>query len=215
MILRRIAWALTGATIIVWSIAWGMADVDVEAAQTPHQIIERAANAMAEQLDGRKEYFQEHPEELFTLINDVLLPHFDTRYAGRLVLGKHWKTASQEQRTEFIDVFYDFMLQGYANGVLEFDQNMVKVLPLRGELDDKRAVVYTEMRLDDGTEVPVNYSMRKSSAGWRVYDVRIEGISYIQNYRNQFSAEIRANGVDAVIERLRTESAVQKAAEAQ
>ena len=87
------------------------------------------------------------------------------------------------------------------------DQDMVKVLPLRGELDEKRAVVYTEMRLDDGTVVPVNYSMRKSSAGWRVYDVRIEGISYIQNYRNQFNAEIRANGVDAVIEPMRAENA--------
>jgi len=205
MILRRIAWVWTAATIIVWGIAWGTAEVD--GGQTPHLIIERAANTMAERLGGRKEYLQDHPEELFALINDVLLPHFDTRYAGRLVLGKHWTAASDEQRKEFIDVFYDFLLQSYATGVLKFDQSRVTILPLRGEPDEKRMVVKTEMRLDDGTQVPVNYSMRKSSAGWKVYDVRIEGVSYIQNYRNQFNAEIRATGVDAVIERLREENA--------
>jgi len=205
MILRRIAWVWAAAAIIVWGIASGIDEVDGE--QTPHLIIEQAANTMAERLDGRREYLQDHPDELFALINDVLLPHFDTRYAGRLVLGKHWKAASDEQRREFIDVFYDFLLQSYSNGVLKFDQSMVKILPLRGEADDKRMVVKTEMRLDDGTQIPVNYSMRKSSAGWKVYDVRIEGVSYIQNYRNQFNAEIGATGVDAVIERLRTENA--------
>ncbi len=63
----------------------------------------------------------------------------------------------------------------------------------------------TETRMDDGSEVPINYSMRKTPDGWRVYDVRIEGVSYVQNYRNQFNAEIAALGVDAVIDRLSAE----------
>ncbi|NND35894.1 MAG: ABC transporter substrate-binding protein, partial [Gammaproteobacteria bacterium] len=172
---------------------------------TPHEIIESTATAVSERLDGRKDYFDEHPDELYGLVDELLLPHFDVRYAGRLVLGRHWKTASKEQRDRFVDVFYRFLLQSYANGILEFEQGSIRVLPADAQQDEKRVVVRTETRMDDGSEVPINYSMRKTKNGWRVYDVRIEGVSYVQNYRNQFNAEIAALGVDAVIDRLSTE----------
>ena len=176
-------------------------------AQTPQEIIESTVTAVTGRLDGRTTYYDEHRGELYTLIDELLLPHFDTRYSGYLVLGKHWKTASKEQRDRFIDVFYRFLLQSYANGILEFQQNSIRVLPSEDEDDgEKRRVVQTEMRLDDGSVVPINYSMRNSKAGWRVYDVRIEGVSYVHNYRNQFSAEIAALGVDALIERLNNEA---------
>lgn len=174
---------------------------------TPHEIIESTASAVTERLDGRKDYFDEHPGELYVLVDELLLPHFDVRYAGRLVLGKHWKTATKEQRDRFVEVFYRFLLQSYANGILEIDQGSIKVLPADEQQTEKRIVVKTETRMDDGSEVPINYSMRKTKNGWRVYDVRIEGVSYVQNYRNQFNAEIAALGVDAVIERLNTEVA--------
>jgi phospholipid transport system substrate-binding protein len=183
-----------------------------EAALTPHEIIDQAATTMSEKLGGRKDYYKDNPDELYSMISDLLLPYFDTRYSGRLVLGKHWKSTSAEQRTDFIDAFYQFLLQSYADGVLDFNQDRVVVLDSEADPEGKRAIVKTEMRLDDGTDVPVNYSMRRSPAGWRVYDVRIEGVSYVQNYRNQFDAEIRANGVDSVIGRLRADTAERGAA---
>jgi len=173
--------------------------------RSPHEMIETTAMAVSERLDGRQQYFNENPDELYTLVDELLLPLFDTRYAGRLVLGKHWKAATKEQRNQFVDVFYRFLLQSYANGILEFDQGSIKVLPPDEQQNEKRVIVKTETRMDDGSEVPINYSMRKTSKGWRVYDVRIEGVSYVQNYRNQFNAEIAALGVDAVIERLNAE----------
>ena len=183
----------------------GASTVGVDSQPTPHEIVESTAMAVSERLDGRKVYFDEHPDQLYALIDELLLPVFDVRYAGRLVLGKHWKTATKEQRDRFVDVFYRFLLQSYANGILEFEQGAIKVLPPDGEQNEKRVVVKTETRMDDGSEVPINYSMRRTSNGWRVYDVRIEGVSYVQNYRNQFNAEISALGVDAVIERLNSE----------
>ena len=192
------------AFILATSHSWGAVDA------TPNQVIEATANAMADGLDGRRAYFEEHPEELYQLINDVLLPNFDARYAGYLVLGKHWRTASEEQRSRFIDAFYNFLLRSYAKAVLEFDQKKISILPPRGELGEKRAVVKTEMRLDDGSEIPVNYSMRNTDNGWKAYDVRIEGISYVQNYRNQFNAEISAKGIDSVIVRLESETAARE-----
>jgi phospholipid transport system substrate-binding protein len=175
--------------------------------ELPHEIIETTANSIAGELKGRKDYLNDHRDELYVLINEILVPHFDMRYAGRLALGKHWKPASKEQRDRFIAAFYEFLLQSYANGVLKFNEDTITVYPVEVAADDKRTVVRTEMRMDDGSRVPVNYSMRKSSAGWRVYDVRIEGVSYIQNYRNQFNAEISALGIEAVIERLESETA--------
>jgi len=177
-----------------------------EQEQLPHEIIESAASSIASELEGRKDYLSENKAELYSLINKILVPHFDMRYAGRLALGKHWKAATPEQRDRFIEVFYEFLLQSYANGVLKFEEDAITVYPVKPGAEDKRVVVNTDMKMDDGSLVPVNYSMRKSSAGWRVYDVRIEGVSYIQNYRNQFNAEISAMGLEAVIERLLLEN---------
>jgi len=185
---------------------WASAD---DAVLAPQEVIKVAATTMAGNLDGRKAYYEMHPDELYTMINEVLLPHFDTRYSGRLVLGKHWKRITEEQRSDFIDAFYEFLLQSYAKGLLKFDQDNIEFLQFQGEPEEKRVVVKTQMTLDDGNVVPVNYSMRRSESGWKAYDVRIEGVSYIQNYRNQFNAEISANGVDSVIERLRAEAAEQ------
>ena len=195
------------ASILIWALCCSAfaATVGGETQSSPHVIIESTATAVANRLDGRKDFFAENPDELYKLVDELLLPHFDVRYAGYLVLGKHWKTASAEQRDRFVDVFYRFLLQSYANGILEFEAGAIVVLPPAKEQDDKRTVVKTETRMDDGSEVPINYSMRRTSKGWLVYDVRIEGVSYVQNYRNQFNAEIAALGVDAVIDRLTIE----------
>jgi len=176
------------------------------AADSPFAIIEQTATELTARLDGRRKHLEDHPAELYTLIDEVLLPRFDTRYAGYLVLGKkHWRSATEQQRGRFIDAFYNFLLRSYADAVLSFDQGSIKVMEPDEAPDGKRAVVRTQMRLDDGSSVPVNYSMRRSSDGWKAYDVRIEGVSYVQNYRNQFDAEISANGIDQVIERLERE----------
>jgi len=189
--------------IVSFAAPWLAVAHDV---QSPNEIIETAAHSITEKLKGRKDYLSENHDALYAMINEILLPYFDVRYAGRLVLGKHWKTATKEQQNQFIDVFYKFLLQSYANGMLKFDEDAIIVYPGETSAEDKRAIVKTEMRMEDGQHVPINYSLRRSKAGWRVYDVRIEGVSYIQNYRNQFNAEIAELGIDAVIARLQSET---------
>jgi len=176
--------------------------------RTPEQVVRDTADTLAERIDGRQKELEANSAELYQLVDDVFLPVFDTDYAGRLVLGKHWRTATPAQRREFIDAFYDFMLRSYARYVLRFEKDSVKFLPAApGAPNPKRTVVKTEMQLADGTKLPVFYSLRQTKDGWRAFDVRIEGISYVQNYRNQFSAEIGAKGIDAVIDRLKHDTA--------
>lgn len=176
--------------------------------RTPEQLVQETADTLAARIDGRQQQLAANPPELYKLVDEVFLPVFDTRYAGQLVLGKHWRTATPAQRQQFIDTFYDFLLRSYARYVLRFEKDKVRILPgPAGATDPARAVVRTEMQLADGTRMPVNYSLRHGKEGWRAYDVRIEGISYVQNYRNQFNAEIGAKGIDAVIARLKADAA--------
>ena len=173
----------------------------------PHEVVARSAQEVANRLEGRRDYLADNPGELYALVDDVLLPNFDTRYASFLVLGRaNWNAATREQRDRFVAAFFDFLVRNYAEGLLAFDPRSIVVDDDGPEPDGKRALVQTSMRQDDGTAVPIIYALRRTDSGWKVYDVRIEGVSYLQNYRNQFGAEIAANGIDAVIARLEAES---------
>ena len=175
-------------------------------AQEPNDVIQETADELAAALDGRKEELAADKAALYAMIDGILLPRFDRRYAAQLVLGRPWRDATAEQRSRFIDGFYSSMLRRYANGVLEFDQSKMEILPFRGDLEKKRTTVKTIVRLNDGTKVPVNYEMVKRDSGWMMFDVKIEGISYIRNFKTEINAEIQATSLDAVIERLEMEA---------
>lgn len=176
-------------------------------AQDPNSVIQSAADELAAGLDGQKDILAEDKEALYELIDSVLLPRFDRRYAAQLVLGRHWRNASTEQRERFIDAFYGSLLRRYAEGVLEFDQDRVEILPFRGDLEKQRTTVKSMVSLEDGTEVPVNYGMVNRDSDWLMFDVTIEGISYVRNFRTELNSEIQATGLDAVIARLEGDTA--------
>ena len=157
--------------------------------------------------DGRKEELAADRQALYGVINDILLPRFDRRYAAGLVLGQHGRTASDEQKRRFIDGFYNSLLRKYADGVLEFEQDRIEVLAFRGDASKSRVQVRTNVTLNDGTRVPVHYGLVKRGDQWKLFDVVIEGVSYIRNYRAELDAEIRSSSLDAVIDRLEAESA--------
>lgn len=177
------------------------------AQQSPNELIESAVAETSEALEGRRAELESDREALYALIDEILLPRFDRRYAAQLVLGQHWREASQEQRDRFIDAFYQALLAKYADGVLEFEQDRVEVLPFRGDTSQKRTMVRTQVTLDDGQKVPVNYAMVKRDSGWKIFDVTIEGVSYVRNYRAELDSEIRSKSLDAVIERFESEAA--------
>jgi len=176
-------------------------------AQTPNDVIQDAADELAVELDGRKEVLAANRAELYKVIDKILLPRFDRRYAAQLVLGRHWRTANAEQRDSFINAFYGTLLRKYADGVLEFNQERVEILPFRGDLTKDRTTVKSIVQLDDGTKVPVNYGMVRRDTGWMMFDVTIEGISYVRNFRTELNAEIQAKNLDTVISRLESEIA--------
>ena len=172
---------------------------------SPDIVIESAVSELSEQLDGRKDSLAENRAELYDLIDGILLPRFDRKLAAQLVLAKHWRTANEEQRERFIDAFYASLLQRYAEGILEFDENRIEVIAFRGDTSAKRTLVKTNVTLDDGTRVPVHYDLVNRGDRWLIFNVKIEGVSYVSNYRTEIDAEIRRTSLDAVIERLESE----------
>lgn len=170
-------------------------------------VIKGAADALAVALKDDRETLESDRQALYGVIDQILSPRFDEKYAAQLVLGKHWRSASDVQKSAFIDAFYQAMLRRYADGVLQFDEERLKVLSYKGgDEKRKRTTVKTLVYLDDGSEVPVNYGLVLRKAGWKVYDVTIEGISYVRNFRTELNAEVSAKGLDSVIQRLQGEA---------
>ena len=176
--------------------------------QSPNDVIETAVQIFAEKMDGRQDELAEDREALYAIIDEVLLPRFDRKFAAQVVLAKHWRTASEEQRERFIAAFYQALLRKYADGLLEFDQDRVTVLPFRGDLTKKRSKVRSTVQLNDGNKVAVDYELVKRESGWLLFNVVIEGVSYVRNFRAELDSEVRNSSLDAVIERLEGEAGI-------
>ncbi|MEO5811169.1 MAG: ABC transporter substrate-binding protein [Rhodanobacter sp.] len=178
------------------------------APQTPVEVVQVIVDQLGNAIDGHREELKQDQEKLIKVIDGVFLPHFDIDYASILVLGQHARDTPPAERERFAKAFYNSITHRYAEGLLNYTRGSVKVLPFKGDLNDKRTVVRTRVVLDDGKLVSVDYAFRKSRNGdWKAYDVIIEGISYISNYRNQVDAEIRKVGIDKLISNLETQGA--------
>jgi len=172
----------------------------------PQELIETTARKLLEALDADRALAKRDPARVRKLVDEILLPHFDTDYSARLVLGKHWRTATEEQRKRFISAFYQSLLRNYGSALAEFTADRMQVLPFRGDLSSGQASVRTQVKRSNGTIVPVNYTLRATPEGWKAWDVTIEGISYVRNFRNDVGAEIDQKGLPALIDRLEKEN---------
>jgi phospholipid transport system substrate-binding protein len=200
---------IRGTVLAVALMTIGAADVLAE--DSPNAVIESSVALFAEQLAGRREELAANRDELYEIVDAILLPRFDSRFAAQVVLAKHWRTATEEQQTRFIEAFYRALLRKYSDGILEFDPDMVTVLPYRGDATQKRTKVRSTVALEDGSKVSVDYDLVKRKSGWLVFNVVIEGVSYVRNFRAELDSEIRSSSLDAVIARLESEAGINAA----
>ncbi|HEX7029066.1 MAG TPA: ABC transporter substrate-binding protein [Gammaproteobacteria bacterium] len=192
-------------------LAIGMTVVATQAAAAdvsdPVAFVEDRATAVLSKLDGKREQVRQDPEVAQRIVREELLPHIDVDYISRLVLGPHWRSASEEQRTRFQEAFQSFLLSSYAQGLADFTEDRLQVMPLRGEPNPRRTIVQTEVTRENGQAVPVAFTLHWTDGGWQLFDVIIEGISYVRNYRTDFNSEIEQKGLDSLIARLESNGA--------
>lgn len=170
--------------------------------RSPEQVIRDASELTMQAIQDRRDELRGDREKLFSLIDEVLLPRWDRQYTGQLVMGRYWREATPEQRDAFITGLYRKLLDSYGEGVLQYDASQLTITGTRGNPADGRVMVDSQVRLEDGTPVPISYRLRIHEGAWKVYDVVVEGISYVTNYRNQYASEFRAKGVERVISEL-------------
>lgn len=144
---------------------------------------------------------------LRTIATDVVLPRVDFDALSRWVLGKHWRTATSQQRSDFIIEFREMLLGNYLRSVSEYRDNVVRFLPLRGEQQAERATVNAEVEQPDGPVVHVSFRMHNVASNWLIYDVSVEGISLVTTHRSSFSQQIHNSGMDGLIASLRSMNA--------
>jgi len=176
------------------------AQIDVD---DPVTLVENIAGKIFANVTENVEEYSANQDGLKSLVRTDLMPLLDIKYAARLILGRAGKDLEPAKIDEFATVMSNLLVDRYAAGLLGFSSEVkLRVLPQRGELNEKLTQVRTRVMLPQGGEAPVDYAFHKTADGWKAFDVVIEGISYVTTYRNQIMPEVQANGIDSVIERL-------------
>ena len=174
------------------------------AAPAPDQVIKTATETIRVDIGQNAKKYQADKAAFYTMVDREIVPHFDTAYIAKVILGAHLKKASAEQIAQFEKAFKDMLVHGYADKLLEYyDSVQIEVKPARIEGDGKRASVETVIQRKDGKPpIPVIFSMRQSGDAWKVWDIKAENISLVLNFRTQIDAEIKKSNIATVIERL-------------
>ena len=173
------------------------------AAEAPDELVKRTAEDVLTIVKADKDIQSGNQEKLFALIEEKILPNFNFDKVSRLVLGKNWTKATPEQKTAFQSEFKSLLIRTYANALSKYKNQTIEYAPLRMTDGVAKATVKTSILQPGGQPIAVNYSLEKQAdATWKVYDIVIEGVSLVTNYRGQFAEEIRQNGLDSLIKKL-------------
>lgn len=170
----------------------------VQAAAGPQEVVKQTTDQLLKAIEGH----QDDMQEVQQLVRKIVLPHVDSQLMARFVLGRYWRTASSKQRKEFTEEFTTLLVRTYSKPLTSYNGQAVQYDPLQGDQSEGRVAVPTHVAQKDGPSVPITYRMHKTDDTWMVYDVVIEGVSLVQNYRTSWGDEISRNGLDALIEQL-------------
>lgn len=201
--LRAVSAAMLLAVLAPWIPAQAAEPAPAIDTSNPQKLIETSSKLLFEDLDANRARYRNDIGALYQAVQEKFLPHVDTEYAAQQVLGTHWREATPDQRKRFVTAFTQNLLWTYGDALVDFTGDRMRVLPFQGDPAAARASVRTEIRRSNGATVAVSYSLRKNSAGaWKVWDVVIEGISYVKSFREQFALEIQQKGLDGLLKRL-------------
>ncbi len=178
------------------------------ATQGPDQLIKETSEKVLSALEQNREVFKEQPEKMFELVNDIILPHLDFRAMSKLALGKNWRKVNEDQQERFVEAFKAMLIRTYSKSLTEYAGEEIKFLPYRPPAEGKRTVkVKTLIKQSGGPEIPINYSLRIKNDIWKVYDIKIDGISLVTNYRHTFANDINRVGIEGLIKKLQSKIA--------
>ena len=172
------------------------------AAVGPDELVKSTAEDVLSVIKKDKDIQNGDQKKVFALAEEKILPNFNFDRVCRMVLGKNWNRASKEQQEAFQREFRSLLLRTYATALSKYRNQTIDYKPLRSQPGDTEVTVKTEILQPGGQPVAVDYALEKAGDGWKVYDIVIEGVSLVTNYRSQFGNEIKQSGIDGLIQKL-------------
>lgn len=192
------------STLVAAFIAtFALAPLHAADAISPDKQVQQVTQDIIATLEANKDELSSNPQKVLAIVDEKILPHFDFGYMSQLVLGRHWRSASSEQKSNFTTEFRRLLVKTYSNALADFSGQDVEFAPYRGKPGAEDATVSMEILPKAGPSIPLDYSLYLKDDAWKVYDVNIDGLSLVTNYRRTFSADIKNDGLDALIQQLR------------
>ena len=174
----------------------------VKAISLPSDVVKATAESVISHIEENRSVLEKNPEKIYDMVNQLIIPRFDFVSMSKWVLGKHWKQASEEQRSEFIIQFKELLVRTYARALLEYSGQEIKYFPVEQNPESNLAVVRTELTSKSSAQLPILYRMHQKNEEWKVVDVSVDGVSLVTTYRGSFATQIKKNGFDSLLNEL-------------
>lgn len=173
------------------------------AASVPEQLIRDTSDKVLDEIKSNASRYSEDPQRVHDLVDELVLPHFDFSAMTDLALGRYKDEVSLEQRPEIISEFRNLLVRTYSSALLEYTDQAVIYLPMEGVEADGEVTVRTEIEQAGGFPIPIDYRLRLGDDGWKVFDISVDEVSLVTNYRSSFARAIKKDGIDGLIKTLR------------
>jgi phospholipid transport system substrate-binding protein len=171
-------------------------------ATPPDVLVKNVTQEVIDIIQKDKEIRSGSRAKLIQVIDSKVLPHFNFASMTALAMGQNWKSANPEQRKQLVDAFRTLLVRTYASALAAYSEQKFDFRPLRAKPTDTDVIVQVRVMQPGAQPVPIDYSMEKTAAGWKVYDVMVGGVSLVANYRTEFSNVVRESGIDGLIKSL-------------
>lgn len=180
----------------------GPAAAAAAAETAPDVMVERVAKDVLETIRSDADIQGGDSQKLIALVEEKILPHFNFTRMTALAMGLNWRKTSAEQKTQLIEQFRTLLVRTYSVALTKYRDQTIEYRPLRAQPGDTDVTVRSLIKQPGAEPITIDYSMEKSDASWKVYDITVAGISLVTTYRDAFAQEIRKAGVDGLIQRL-------------
>lgn len=185
----------------------------VRAAATPQELVRSTADVILTEIKKNRELYAQDNTRLYKMTEEKVLLHFDFKRMSQWVLGLAWRTATPDQRDRFSAEFRDLLVATYSTALLSYKDQEIIYLPMQLKPADDDVVVKTEIKQGGQPNIPIHYSFYKTPKGeWKVYDITIEGVSLVTNYRSVYVAKVKDKGMDALIAEIANNNRQKRAA---
>jgi phospholipid transport system substrate-binding protein len=165
----------------------------------PQQLIKQTTDKVLGEIRVNSDAYKADPDQLYALVDKVVLPHFNFVAMTNLALGRHRKEFDTTQKPRIVSEFRALLVRTYGKALVEYNDQEITYLEMVGSIEKGKVKVKTEIVQAGGASIPLDYSLRLGKQGWKVYDIKVDDISLVSNYRSSFAREIKKNGVEGLI----------------